>query len=178
MAFFDLSSVSAAKIDKKLLVFSNFEHNNLTKEQNNCHIRNQHKKLRRITYFPAKFFFRQNTPRGDHRRNFWGKGLRGSTGVFWRKKNFAGKYVIRRSFLCWFRIWQLFCSLIKLWRSNLPKTSDFLSNFATKTELRSKNDIFSKIKHSVKKLNRYCESPSFSGSNEVRQLALSLHTKD
>src|SRR3984957_19219716 len=73
-------SILVTKSLKKSFVFSNFYHHNVIKEQNEYHIRNQHKKLHRVTYVSTITMFHQkHTPGGP--RKIFGKKTPGGVQV-------------------------------------------------------------------------------------------------
>src|SRR3984957_14064762 len=69
-------SILVTKSLKKSFVFSNFHHHNVIKEQNEYHIRNQHKNLRRVTYVFNENYVSSKTHPG------------GSTGMFLMEHSF------------------------------------------------------------------------------------------
>ena len=66
--FFSLRKVHFTKIESKpsriALVFRDVDYQQLILVQNKCVIRNQHRKLHRITYILSKNIFRQKPTRG------------------------------------------------------------------------------------------------------------------
>jgi hypothetical protein len=61
-------SVLQAKSTKICSIFISFDHQTATNEQNKCHIRNQHKKLRQLTYVSPKVIFPSKHTCGEPQR--------------------------------------------------------------------------------------------------------------